>query len=59
MSERVHIKFETVVDECRSCPFLNHVSEQGFCADVCNLIEGYGAVTPNRGIHKDCPFRNR
>lgn len=59
MSERVHIKFEKVIDECRRCPFVSHVSEQGFCAYICNLLEGYGAAIPDRGIHQACPFRER
>ena len=55
----VHIKYEVDISNCRECPFKASVTEQGFFADVCNLLSGYEAAIPNKGIHRLCPFRKK
>ena len=51
------IKIEIEIENCYECPFAKEVREMGYCATECGQLGCYSTI-PDRGIRKDCPFKN-
>lgn len=47
-----------IVKKCTKCPFKSYMYEQGFCGDVCDLLDGY-AIIAESGVRKNCPLMNQ
>lgn len=51
------IKIEIEIENCYECPFAKEVREMGYCATDCSQLGCYSTI-PDRGVRKDCPFKN-